>query len=351
MDDSIKSATAEMAVDLALAVISSSDSPLLLLNDRLQIIAASRSFYRAYALKPATVVGHTMAELGAGEWDIPQLASLLKATASGFAEVEAFEINLQRGDRSPRRLIVNAQKLEYENEGAMRILLSVLDVTEARRSERQKNELLREKAILLHDVQNRVANSLQIIASILMQSARKVQADETRAPSEGEHPLEPIATLQQQLATSQIGEVALRSYLTTLCGGLEASMIHDRDLIVLDVDIDDSVVDADWSISIGLIVTELVINALKHGYPGQSGGKITVSFSKTGWDWTLAVADDGIGMPKAEDAKAGLGTGIIEALAGQLGAEVSVTDARPGTIVTLSHVAGEDTSETAQPDP
>ncbi|MFM9616318.1 hypothetical protein ACKI18_48830, partial [Streptomyces niveiscabiei] len=71
-----------------------------------------------------------------------------------------------------------------------------------------------------------------------------------------------MAALQQQLATSQIGDVKLKPYLTNLCGSIGASMIHDREALNLDVDVDESIVQADQSISIGLIVTELVINAL-----------------------------------------------------------------------------------------
>ncbi|UVC12490.1 PAS domain-containing protein (plasmid) [Rhizobium sp. TH2] len=78
----------ELAFDFALAVVLSSDTPLLMLDENLLILAASESFCRAFQINPADVNGRPMAELGSGEWDIPQLGSLLKATASGFAEVE-----------------------------------------------------------------------------------------------------------------------------------------------------------------------------------------------------------------------------------------------------------------------
>lgn len=353
MADPTLSSPPELALGLALAVISSSDAPLLLLNERLEIIVASRSFCRVFSLNPSNVVGQKMADLGAGEWDVPQLESLLKATASGYAEVEAYEMNLQRVDRSPRRLVVNAHKLSYESTDDVRVLLSVLDVTDARRSEKQKDELLREKAILLQELQHRVANSLQIIASVLMQSARKVQSDETRGHlQDAHHRVMSVAALQQQLATSQIGDVELKPYLTNLCGSIGASMIRDRDVLSLDVDVDESVVQADKSISLGLVVTELVINALKHAYPGQRGGRITVSYKAAGSGWSLAVADDGVGMPTAaEDAKAGLGTSIVKALAGQLGAEITVTEARPGTLVTLSYAAESDSKGQLTPAP
>ncbi|KPF66431.1 histidine kinase [Bosea sp. AAP35] len=333
----------ELSLGLALAVISTSDAPLLLLDSDLAIIVASRSFCRTFELDPASMEGQHLSAIGAGEWNVPQLVSLLRATADGLAAVEAYEMTLH-GTGNPRRLIVNAHKLDYGEAGQGRLLLSVSDVTDARRSERQKDELLREKAILLQELQHRVANSLQIIASILMQSARKVQSEESRGHLRDAHNrVMSIASLQQQLATSQLGQVPLRAYLTNLCRSIAASMIPDQALLTLETEIDDSTVDADMSISLGLVVTELVINALKHAFPGDRGGTIKVIYRADETSWTLDVVDDGVGMSKAaDDAKGGLGTSIVRALAQQLEADITVTDAKPGTVVSLRHMLAAD---------
>jgi two-component sensor histidine kinase len=97
---------------------------------------------------------------------------------------------------------------------------------------------------------------------------------------------------------------------------------------------------ADDAISFGLIVTELVINALKHAFPSGRPGKITVDYRSQGEGWRLSVGDDGVGMSKApSEAKAGLGTSIVEALARQLHAQVKVADAGPGTLVSIAHTS------------
>ena len=103
----------ELEVSLALAVIDSSTAPLLLLNGELRLIEASKSFCRDFQIDPASVPGRTFRELGSGEWDIPQLTSLLKATASGYAEIEGYELSLRRCGRPDRRLVLNAHKLHY----------------------------------------------------------------------------------------------------------------------------------------------------------------------------------------------------------------------------------------------
>jgi len=104
------------------------------------------------------------------------------------------------------------------------------------------------------------------------------------------------------------------------------------------VSVDKSVTNADVSVSLGLIVTELVINALKHAFPGDRKGKIKVDCHSHGPNWTLSVIDNGIGMPAdAETTKPGLGTSIIHALARQLHAVIKVADASPGTAVSIAH--------------
>jgi two-component sensor histidine kinase len=330
----------DVALNLALAVVAHSTAPLLLLNDDLTIVAASKSFCRAFGIDPTAIATKTLRELGAGEWNVPQLNSLLKATAAGQAEVEGYEIDLCRPNQASRRIVVNAQNLAYGNGEAVRLLVSVLDVTDARIAEKLKDDLVKEKAVLLQELQHRVANSLQIIASVLMQSARQVQSEEARSHLRDAHQrVMSVASLQHQLAASAIGDVELRPYFTALCESIGASMIRDHNQLSLDVNIDDSVTTADVSVSLGLIVTELVINALKHAFPENRNGTIKVNYHAHGPNWTLSVSDNGVGMPKeAVRAKPGLGTSIVQALTAQLRAVIKVSDSNPGTVVSIAHM-------------
>ena len=329
----------DATLGLALAMLASSTVPLVLLDDALNVVAVSASFCRAFAIDPDSAADQPLSALGAGEWDTRQLRSLLETTLTGAAEIEAYEIDLKLGGGEPRRLVLNAHKLDYGDADNVRILLTAVDVTDARLNDRLKDDLLREKAILLREVQHRVANSLQIIASVILQNARKVQSEETRSHLQDVHQrVMSVALLQQQLAASRLGNVELRGYFTALCKSVAASMIRDHDQIKLEVSVDGSMVDADASVSLGLIVTELVINALKHAFPGRRKGKIVVSYQSHGPNWTLSVRDNGVGMPTdPASAKAGLGTSIVEALASQLKASVQVAAAKPGTIVSIIH--------------
>lgn len=333
-------------LSLALAMVSASVAPLVLLDGDLKIVAASESFSRAFAVDASA--GLEFTALGGGEWGSPQLRLLLQTTAEGIASV-AYEMDLKRPGMPDRYLVINVQKLAYGAVNKLRMLVAIADVTDARavakhdkdelRANAARNvELVSENEDLMQEIRHRVANSLQIIASVLMQNARSAQSEEARDHLRNAHArVMSIADLQQQLAGATTGTVDLRAYLTKLCATITASMIADPDKLSLDVVAEKVTIDAGVSVSLGLVVTELVINALKHGFPNGAGGKITVDYRGDGSAWTLSVADTGVGMPKHPAALSGLGTSIIQALARQLKAKVHVQDMHPGAKVSLVH--------------
>lgn len=162
-----------VASSLAVALISSSRAPLLLLADDLTIVGASSSFCSAFGIDPSTANGTKLLSLGQGEWASPQLQTLLRATFDGAASIDAYEMNLVRDGQETACLVLNAHKLEYHSGDAPRIVLAVADITAARTAEKVKDELVKKNQMLLQELQHRVANSLQIIASVLLQSARR----------------------------------------------------------------------------------------------------------------------------------------------------------------------------------
>jgi two-component system, sensor histidine kinase PdtaS len=329
----------DVSNSLGLALVISSSTPLLLLDERLVIQAASHSFCRDFSLDCSTIVGCTLFALGDGEWDIPQLRSLLEATASGSAAIDAYEIEFEHGVGPARRLVIAAHVLELDA-GEIRLAVAVTDVTAVRQTRRDNAILVREHETMVQELNHRVANSLQIIASVLMQRVRSTRSEETRTHlRDAHHRVMSVATLQRQLAATAKGEVNLRLYFTDLCASIGASMIPDPAILRLTVDIDaEASTTGDRSVSMGLIVTELVINSLKHAYPGEAKGAIRIGYHADHRGWILSVADDGIGITDSRaSGKPGLGTGIVNALAGQLSARVEISDAAPGCLVSIVH--------------
>jgi two-component system, sensor histidine kinase PdtaS len=332
----------DAAASLGIALVVSSNTPLVLLSKDLKVVAASVSFCRQFGLAAGDVVDRSLFDLGNGEWNIAQLRSLLQATVSGNAAIDAYECDLRREGKPDIKLVVHAHKLELPGQGDVYIVLALADVTAMRQTEKITEELLRQKHNLMLELQHRVANSLQIIASVLMQSARRVQSEEASTHiQDAHHRVMSIATLQRLLAAHGDQEVGLAPYLTDLCASIGASMIANPAKLRLSATCDDSRMSADQSVSIGLIVTELVINALKHAFPRiDPEGAIAVRYHSDGEGWVLTVDDNGIGMPHpSSKVQPGLGTGIVEALATQLRATILVCGANPGTLITLTHAS------------
>ena len=205
--------------------------------------------------------------------------------------------------------------------------------------------LLQHKETLIREVHHRVANSLQIIASILAMDARKVHSGEARLHLENAHRrILAVATVQHQLQTAREGgELELAAYLRQLCENLTASVVGDATRIAIEVRADVGMVASAAATDIGLIVTELVINALKHAFMADATtGKILVSYRVETRGWRLTVSDNGVGKPAVDPnpAATGLGTGIIAVLARQLGAHIETSTGPNGLGTAVSVTSG-----------
>lgn len=335
----------ERGHDLAEAIVDAIREPLLVLDPDLRVIAASRSFYRTFAVTPRKTENQLIYDLGDGQWDIPSLRKVLEDIIPKRRTVEAYEVEHEFPSIGRRVMLLNARRVFDEDGSASAILLAIEDVTRRREADREKDELLQQKEVLLQEMQHRVANSLQIIASILLLKARTVQSEETRLHLQDAHQrVMSVATVQQQLHASGLNErIEIGPYLTKLCASLAASMIGERRAVSIKVQASSGGVVSSEAVSLGLIVTELVINALKHGYPPRAKGKILVSYNAQECGWRLSVSDDGSGTREAagEPPHAGLGTSIVEALAHQLQATVEKSSGPEGTRVTIVASSGQ----------
>jgi chemotaxis protein methyltransferase CheR len=241
-------------------------------------------------------------------------------------------------------MLLDARKVFYESNGHTNLLLAIEDVTERRAAERELQHLLLQKELLLEEMQHRIANSLQIIASILMLKASTVQSEETRLHLQDAHKrVISVAAVQQHLHASARGQpIAIGPYLSKLCETLAQSMIGESRPVSMEVVAGARTVSSSDAVSIGLIVTEAVINALKHAFPtDKQDGRIVVAYEVSGANWTLSISDNGIGKPKENTGatKPGLGTSIVNALAQQLDARVDVSSgSNGGTTVAIVHI-------------
>ena len=331
-----------IALALSHAIIDTVRDPLLVLDENQRITAASRSFYQTFQLAGQDLRGHLFYEIDGGQWNIPELRTLLETIAKDHATIEKYEVDREFPRIGRRIMCLNARKVFYEEGTHSSVLLAFEDITDRHAIEQQVQELLREKDMLLEEMQHRVANSLQIIASILLIKARTVQSEETRLQLQDAHQrVLSVAAVQKHLHVSGGGKpIEVGNYLSKLCETLAQSMIGDSRPISLKVEADAGTVVSHQAVSIGLIVTELVMNALKHAFPGEKkDAAIVVSYKVAETDWKLTICDNGVGKAdlSAGENKGGLGTSLVQSLAKQLDARVDIESDSDGTDVSITH--------------
>jgi chemotaxis protein methyltransferase CheR len=339
----------EDARSLAQIVVETVREPLLVLDNRLTILVASSSFYKTFQISPKDTPNKSLFALDDGGWDIPALHDLLERSLVDQTVVEGFLVAQEFPRIGSRIFLLHARKVLGTDDGHALILLGFEDITDRRAIEHEKellktqaDDLLKQKEVLLAEMQHRIVNSLQIIASILMLKARAVTSEETRQHLQDAHRrVMSVAAVQQHLhASARTDAVEIAPYLSKLCDSLAESMIGESRPATLTVTADQGwAVSAD-AISLGLIVTELVINALKYAFPDpKTPATVRVTYEVNGTDWKLTVADNGVGRPEnsGPPAKGGLGTSLVQALAHQLDAQVEIVNSATGMRVSVTH--------------
>lgn len=138
-------------------------------------------------LASADVHERLIYEIDGGQWNIPELRHLLETITKNRTAIEGYEVDREFPVIGRRTMLLNVREVFYENGARTTVLLAFEDITDRRAIERQVVELLREKDMLLEEMEHRVANSLQIIASILLIKARTVQSEEARLQLQDAH--------------------------------------------------------------------------------------------------------------------------------------------------------------------
>ena len=337
------------AQTLALAIVDTLPEPFLVLDDTLHLLAGSRCFYEVFGEDPAKAHGRSLFDLSNGQWDIPGLRELLAAVIPKHAAMECFELEQDFAHLGRRTFQLNALPIRDEGGGSHMVLLAIKDITERRIVEREKQqllehaeELLEQQKVLLREMQHRIANSLQIIASILLLKAGSVSSEETKNELRAAHQrVMSVAAVQSHLHASQgIELIEMGPYLTKLSAGLASSMVGPKQHIDMVVAASEGALPSSHAVSVGLIVTELIMNAIKYAFPkARASARIRVTFEVAKSDWKLTVSDNGVGRLPNEDSKAstGLGTALIAALAKQLNAQISESSSPKGLTVAVTH--------------
>lgn len=164
------------ACALAGAIVELVREPLVVLDEELRVVIANRAFCQMFKVTRPEVQGRPLHALDGARWGIPRRKFL---STNGQA-IELCEVDADIPGIGRRTVLLNARKPSHERNGRGLVLLAIQDTSERRVGDRQTVELLQQKAALLQEMQHRTANSLQVVASILLLKARAEQSEEAR---------------------------------------------------------------------------------------------------------------------------------------------------------------------------
>jgi chemotaxis protein methyltransferase CheR len=310
---------------------------LLVLDPDLTIRFANRAFCDKFSVMPEHTVGRKLYELGNEEWDIPKLRSAFETIISGESSFEGFEVEQFLPSIGQRVMCLNARKVYQPGNKIQQILLAIEDVTERVRLEREHAIASERIGVLLQELTHRIKNSLQIIGSVVSLEARNQKSGEGKAALERvSHRIAALGRLYFMLGeTNSVEAVDAASYLEALCRDLIESVQKENGIsIALKTDIESEPLPVDRAIPLGLIVNELVTNAVKYAFPSETRGTVAVTLKRIPGELRLTVADDGQGADPSR-ADSGLGGRLVDAFARQLGGQVERVSSNKGTIVCL----------------
>ncbi|MGM0577430.1 MAG: PAS domain-containing protein [Myxococcota bacterium] len=202
----------------------------------------------------------------------------------------------------------------------------VLDVTAQKQAERRLRESLREKESLVREIHHRVKNNLQVVSSLLQLQARHVELPSDREMLQASRDrIHAMAAIHEELyADRDLSCIDLQRYVGRVVRGLVGS--YPVEGVRTSVDMGGFCLGIDAAIPLGLIVNELVTNALQHGYPDGCPGVVRVTLREEDGGLLLVVRDDGVGLPEDFDpeAEGSLGLFLARSLCRQIGGRMEI---------------------------
>jgi PAS domain S-box-containing protein len=217
-----------------------------------------------------------------------------------------------------------------KNSGQMKgVIEYVRDITERKKAEDQLQSSLREKDVLLREVHHRVKNNMQVISSLLNLQSRHVQDPQVLEMfKESQRRIRSMALIHERLyQSSDFSHIEFSKYLRNLATHLFHSYQVDASRVKLKIEAEEIHLNINTAIPCGLIVNELISNALKHGFPENRSGELSIDLRRDPGDgYRLCVRDDGVGFPEGLDFRRTetLGMQVVNTLVSQIDATIEL---------------------------
>lgn len=193
--------------------------------------------------------------------------------------------------------------------------------------------------LALAEAIHRARNDIHAISVLLRLQALAADGAARQALERAASRVDAMASLNARLDEwgEELGQVDFRKFLAGVAADIDDIYMDDRP-IGLTVEADPGSMPADTARVLGLIINELVANALKYAFPGERAGAVTILYQQQAREWMLTVRDDGIGFdPNAAPRGSGIGSKVVRALAQQINADFTIAPGQPsGTVCRIS---------------
>jgi PAS domain S-box-containing protein len=309
------------------SIFENTGTAMIITDDDMTISLVNRTFENIMGLKKADIEGklNWLGMVVPDERDSVEGYHNVYDDTSGDSLIipKSYEVRVNVG-RDVRDFIATFDFIP----GTRKSLISLIDITDRKKAEGLLKTSLREKELLLREIHHRVKNSLQIISSLLsLQSAEFEDENIIERYNESENRIHTIALIHESLYQStNISNIDFKNYIEILIEDIIHSYSVNGDRVRTVLDVGDYELSIETAIPAGLIINELVSNALKHAFKDNIPGEIKVFLDKDDDIYTLTVADNGVGLPvdvEWENART-LGLQLVNALVSQLEGDMSV---------------------------
>ncbi|MEJ6396092.1 histidine kinase dimerization/phosphoacceptor domain -containing protein [Gymnodinialimonas sp. 2305UL16-5] len=317
---------------LSTGIVDTIREPLLVLDERLAVISASRSFYATFNVEPQATLGRRLDDLGNGQWDIPELLDLLTNVIPQNLVVDNFEVRHVFPDIGVRVIQLNARKVYRQGNHTYMLLLAMQDMTDHRRLEQEREQALTNADRLLEELNHRVMNSLSMIAGIISMEARGLTDEAAqKALARMRARLDAVGSLYKTLSRSGVVDsVDARQYLSALSEDLVKSSGNPNGP-ELELDITPMSLSTRTAVPLGLVANELITNSLKYAYGDNGGGRLSVTMTNDQTDACLTISDNGGGINPEARVDSGLGQKLTAAFTTQLEGRMTTESDENGT--------------------
>jgi len=303
--------------------------PVFFKNEKYVYLGCNRSFEQFMGLERSRIVGKTVFDLAPPE--LAQIYHEKDASLIAHPGMQVYECEVEnKALREKRRVVFHKATFEDPDSGKSGIIGGVIDITERKQAEDAIKASLREKEVLLKEIHHRVKNNMQVISSLL-----DLQADAVQEPAllgilaEMRDRVRSMALVHEKLYQSEsLARVEFAEYTRSLLEHLWRGHSAELKGIQLRLELRPVSLSVVRAIPCGLLLNELVMNALKHAFRGRTAGEIAVVLGASPEGRVrLIVSDDGVGMPAGLDWRQSnsLGLRLVQLLAGQLNAQLEAT--------------------------